>query len=146
MVFLAGIGDPVFDKLDASLAKAIFSIGAVKGFEIGDGFAAATARGSENNDSFVPQENGPLTKATNHAGGILGGISDGSPIVFRAAVKPNTIHCTVATYGKCRRRSCRYQHPRTPRSGGCAKSCCCCGSHGCYHYFGSDASKYNCKT
>lgn len=84
----AGIGDPVFDKLDASLAKAIFSIGAVKGFEIGDGFAAATARGSENNDSFVPQEHGPLTKATNHAGGILGGISDGSPIVFRAAVKP----------------------------------------------------------
>ena len=58
----AGIGDPVFDKLDASLAKAIFSIGAVKGFEIGDGFAAATARGSENNDSFVPQENGPLPK------------------------------------------------------------------------------------
>ena len=84
----AGIGDPVFDKLDASLAKAIFSIGAVKGFEIGDGFAAATARGSENNDSFVPHENAPLTKATNHAGGILGGISDGSPIVFRAAVKP----------------------------------------------------------
>ena len=84
----AGIGDPVFDKMDASLAKAIFSIGAVKGFEIGDGFAAATARGSENNDSFVPQENAPLTKATNHAGGILGGISDGSPIVFRAAVKP----------------------------------------------------------
>ena len=84
----AGIGDPVFDKLDASLAKAIFSIGAVKGFEVGDGFAAATARGSENNDSFVPQENGPLTKTTNHAGGILGGISDGSPIVFRAAVKP----------------------------------------------------------
>ena len=80
----AGIGDPVFD----SLAKAIFSIGAVKGFEVGDGFAAATARGSENNDSFVPQENGPLTKTTNHAGGILGGISDGSPIVFRAAVKP----------------------------------------------------------
>lgn len=84
----AGIGDPVFDKLDASLAKANFFLGSVKGFEIGDGFAAATARGSENNDSFVPQENGPLTKATNHAGGILGGISDGSPIVFRAAVKP----------------------------------------------------------
>ena len=84
----AGIGDPVFDKLDASLAKAIFSIGAVKGFEIGDGFAAATARGSENNDSFVPQENAPLTKATNHAGGILGGMSDGAPIVLRAAVKP----------------------------------------------------------
>lgn len=84
----AGIGDPVFDKLDASLAKAIFSIGAVKGFEIGDGFSAATARGSENNDSFIPQANGIPAKATNHAGGILGGISDGSPIIFRAAVKP----------------------------------------------------------
>ncbi len=83
-----GVGEPVFDKLSANLGKAILSIGAVKGFEIGDGFAAATARGSENNDSFVPQENAPLTKATNHAGGILGGISDGSPIVFRAAVKP----------------------------------------------------------
>ena len=84
----AGIGDPVFDKLDANLAKAIFSIGAVKGFEIGDGFAASISRGSKNNDSFIPQGNGVLTKSTNHAGGILGGISDGSPIVFRAAIKP----------------------------------------------------------
>ena len=84
----AGVGDPVFEKLDAALAKSIFSIGAVKGFEIGDGFAAAKSRGSENNDSFYHDENGQVKKRTNHSGGILGGISDGSPIVFRAAVKP----------------------------------------------------------
>lgn len=84
----AGIGDPVFEKIDANLAKAIFSIGAVKGFEIGDGFAAAAATGLTNNDAFVTDENGSVTKETNHAGGILGGMSDGSPIVFRAAIKP----------------------------------------------------------
>ncbi len=83
----AGIGDPVFDKLDANLAKAMLSIGSVKGFEIGDGFAVAQARGSENNDSFI-MSNGTVAKSTNHAGGILGGMSDSSPIVFRVAVKP----------------------------------------------------------
>jgi chorismate synthase len=82
-----GIGDPVFDKLDANLAKAMLSMGAVKGFEIGDGFAAAASNGSTNNDSFV-MKNGHVSKATNHAGGTLGGMSDGSPIVFRVAVKP----------------------------------------------------------
>ena len=65
----------------------MFSIGAVKGFEIGDGFLSATARGSENNDCFV-SENGTITKATNHAGGTLGGMSDGSPLLFRVAIKP----------------------------------------------------------
>lgn len=84
----AGIGDPVFEKLDANLAKAIFSIGAVKGFELGDGFAAARATGLDNNDAFIPDGQGGISKKTNHAGGILGGISDGSPIFFRAAVKP----------------------------------------------------------
>ena len=83
----AGIGEPVFDKLDASLGKAMLSIGAVKGFEIGSGFEAAKMTGSENNDSFVMKD-GKLTKKTNHAGGVLGGMSDGSNIVFRAAVKP----------------------------------------------------------
>lgn len=83
----AGIGTPVFDKLDADLAKAIFSIGAVKGFEIGDGFAAATAKGSQNNDAFR-MEDGHVSFATNHAGGILGGISSGAPIIYRAAFKP----------------------------------------------------------
>lgn len=86
----AGIGDPVFDKLDANLAKAIFSIGAVKGFEIGDGFEAAKSTGQRNNDSFRCDETGAVFKETNHAGGILGGISDGSPIIFRAAFKPTS--------------------------------------------------------
>lgn len=83
----AGVGEPCFDKLDANLAKAVLSIGAVKGFEMGDGFQAARARGTENNDAFVNHGNG-VEKETNHAGGVLGGISDGSPIIFRAAVKP----------------------------------------------------------
>lgn len=84
----AGIGDTVFDKLDANLAKAIFSIGAVKGFEIGDGFGAATSTGLTNNDAFVMNSDGAVDKKTNHAGGILGGMSDGTPIIFRAAIKP----------------------------------------------------------
>lgn len=82
-----GIGDTVFEKLDANLAKAILSIGAVKGFEIGDGFKAADTKGSINNDSFHIKD-GRITKDTNHAGGVLGGMSDGSKIIFRAAVKP----------------------------------------------------------
>lgn len=84
----AGLGEPVFEKLDANLAKAILSIGAVKGFEIGDGFTAAKMCGSENNDAFQPGENGSVCKVTNHSGGILGGMSDGSDVVFRAAFKP----------------------------------------------------------
>lgn len=84
----AGIGEPVFDKLDACLAKAVMSIGAVKGFEIGDGFAAAKSRGSGNNDEFYTDSQGKIKKRTNHSGGILGGISDGSDIIFRAAFKP----------------------------------------------------------
>ena len=93
----AGAGEPVFEKLDANLAKAVLSIGAVKGFEIGDGFAASRARGSENNDGFgishkaadgSPYLSGRIEKQTNHSGGTLGGISDGSDIVMRAAFKP----------------------------------------------------------
>lgn len=84
---MTGIGDTVFEKLDANLAKAIMSIGAVKGFEIGDGFAVASSTGSTNNDSFTMSE-GKVVKKTNHSGGVLGGMSDGSDIVFRAAVKP----------------------------------------------------------
>ena len=88
----AGIGEPVFEKLDANLAKAILSIGAVKGFEIGSGFGAAAMRGSENNDAFAAAGRGGTSpaavKRTNHAGGTLGGISDGSPVIFRAAFKP----------------------------------------------------------
>ena len=82
-----GIGEPVFEKLDANLAKAVMSIGAVKGIEIGDGFKAASSTGSTDNDGFSVH-NGIISKTSNHAGGILGGISDGSPIILRAAVKP----------------------------------------------------------
>ncbi len=83
----AGIGEPVFDKMSSELGMAILSFGVVKGFEIGDGFAAAASVGSENNDAFC-NKNGEIIKKTNHAGGILGGMSDGSEIFFRAAVKP----------------------------------------------------------
>lgn len=83
-----GIGEPVFDKLDAALSRAVMSIGAVKGVEIGDGFLAASHTGSENNDPFAYDKDKQLTKLTNHAGGILGGISDGSEIILRAAIKP----------------------------------------------------------
>ena len=83
----AGLGEPVFDKLDALLAHAMLSIGAVKGIEFGDGFEAARSTGSSNNDS-MHAENGRPFFDTNHAGGILGGISNGNKIIFRLAVKP----------------------------------------------------------
>jgi chorismate synthase len=79
----AGLGDPVMDKLEASLAWGLLSIGAVKGFEVGEGFASARMRGSEMNDAMTPSG-----FASNRAGGILGGISTGEPIVVRIAVKP----------------------------------------------------------
>ena len=84
----AGIGEPVFEKLDANLGKAILSIGAIKGIEFGSGFLAAEKTGIENNDPYFYTEAGNVSKSSNNEGGILGGISDGSEIVFRAAVKP----------------------------------------------------------
>ena len=83
----AGLGEPVFDKLDAILAQALFSVGAVKGVEIGDGFDAAASAGSLNNDTFA-SEVGKIVKTSNHSGGTLGGMSDGSRLILRAAVKP----------------------------------------------------------
>lgn len=83
----AGLGEPVFDKLHADLAKAIVSINAVKGFEIGSGFAGTRMRGSEHNDEFYLDEHSVRTK-TNHSGGIQGGISNGADITFRVAFKP----------------------------------------------------------
>ena len=85
----AGLGEPVYDKLDADLAKAMMSINAVKGVEIGDGFAAASLRGEENADEMRRGNDGPRFLA-NHAGGILGGISTGQDIVVRFAVKPTS--------------------------------------------------------
>ncbi len=94
----AGIGEPVFDKLDASISKAIMSLGATKGIEFGLGFAAASLKGSENNDGFYVDEDHQVKKYSNHAGGILGGMSDGSDILFRAVFKPTpSIHKTQKT-------------------------------------------------
>ncbi len=96
----AGIGEPVFNKLDALLSRSVMSIGAVKAVEIGDGAKAATSKGSENNDAFEI-DGSKITKKTNHSGGILGGISDGSEIILRAYVKPTpSISSTQDTVNK----------------------------------------------
>ena len=108
----AGIGEPVFDKLDACLAKAIMSIGAVKAVEIGEGTEVSESRGSYNNDEFTMKD-GKVSKSTNHAGGILGGMSDGSDIVLKAHFK------------------------RPPRSDYRSKSRCCCRIDDRPHYSGS---------
>jgi chorismate synthase len=83
----AGLGEPVFDTLEGELAKALFAIPAVKGVEFGSGFASSLMRGSENNDPFAI-EDGKIVTRTNNAGGILGGISNGMPVVVGVAVKP----------------------------------------------------------
>ncbi|MCI6569334.1 MAG: chorismate synthase [Dysosmobacter sp.] len=83
----AGLGDPMFDGLENRLAAALFGIPAVKGLEFGAGFAASRCRGSENNDPFTV-EDGRVVTTSNHAGGILGGISTGMPLVFQLAMKP----------------------------------------------------------
>jgi chorismate synthase len=90
--FPAGLGEPVFDKLEAKLAQAMLSIPAVKGFEIGSGFSGALMRGSQHNDAFI-QKGDRLGTKTNYSGGVQGGISNGEPVVFRIAIKP------VATIG-----------------------------------------------
>ena len=82
-----GLGNPMFQGLESQLSAALFAIPAVKGVEFGSGFGAARMRGSEHNDPFVA-EDGTIRTKTNHAGGILGGISSGMPILFRAAFKP----------------------------------------------------------
>ena len=105
----AGLGEPVFDKLKADLAKALFSLPAVLGVEYGVGFGCATLRGSDNNDLFRPAETGApaaprIVTGTNRHGGMLGGISSGMPIVLRAAVKPTSSlprdQATVTTAGE----------------------------------------------
>jgi len=104
-----GLGEPVFDKLDAALAQALMSVGAVKGVEIGAGFAAARLMGSENNDPI-----GPEGFASNQAGGILAGISNGDDIVLRAAVKPIPSIAqeqdTVDVHGQARRLKVKGRH------------------------------------
>ena len=90
----AGLGEPVFDKLNADLGKAMLSINAVKGFEIGSGFAGTRMRGSEHNDPMYTDKKGQVRTKTNNAGGTVGGISNGETIHFRIAFKP------VSTIGK----------------------------------------------
>ncbi|MDO8480465.1 MAG: chorismate synthase [Nanoarchaeota archaeon] len=98
-----GLGEPIFDKLEADLAKAMLAINATKGFEIGSGFEGTRMFGSEHNDAFVKQGKAIKT-ATNHSGGVQGGISNGMPLVFRVAFKPTSTIAkqqqTVTTEGK----------------------------------------------
>jgi chorismate synthase len=109
----AGLGDPVFDKLEADLAKAMLSLPATKGFEIGSGFAGTRLRGSEHNDAFVMRE-GRVTTATNRSGGVQGGISNGEPIVFRVAFKPTAtiakVQQTVTNTGEAAELKARGRH------------------------------------
>ena len=101
---IPGLGDPVFEKLSANLAKAMFSIGAVKSFELGDGIAASQAKGSTNNDAFSLDTSDNIVKSTNHSGGTLGGISDGSDLLFRVGFKPTpSISASQQTVNKDRK-------------------------------------------
>ena len=86
--FPGGLGSPFFDSVESRLSQMLFSVPAVKGIEFGAGFGAGFLRGSENNDPFCVDENGNVKTLTNNAGGILGGITNGMPIVFRVVVKP----------------------------------------------------------
>ncbi len=86
----AGLGNPIYEKLEANLAKAMLSIPATKGFEIGSGFQATRMKGSEHNDPFIVNKEGKITKASNLAGGALGGISTGMPLIVRVAFKPTS--------------------------------------------------------
>lgn len=90
MALPIGLGDPVYEKLEANLAKAMLSIPATKGFEIGSGFKAASMKGSQHNDAFIVDDQGKVRTETNYAGGTLGGISTGMPIIFRVAFKPTS--------------------------------------------------------
>lgn len=85
-----GLGEPIFDKIDAALSKACMSIGAVKAFEMGDGIEAASSKGSKYNDTFYIDKDKEIKKKTNHSGGVLGGISDGSDIICSSYIKPTS--------------------------------------------------------
>ena len=85
-----GIGDPIYEKLEAKLANGMMSLPASKGFEVGSGFKAAKMKGSEHNDLFTLNSEGNITTETNHCGGLSGGISNGQPLVFRVAFKPTS--------------------------------------------------------
>jgi chorismate synthase len=108
-----GLGEPVFDKLEADLAKAMLSLPASKGFEIGSGFGGTRLRGSEHNDAFV-REGGRVRTKTNHSGGVQGGISNGEDIIFRVAFKPTATIAqaqqTVSVTGEAAELKARGRH------------------------------------
>lgn len=83
-----GLGEPFFDSLDGELAHAVFAVPGIKGVSFGEGFAAASMRGSEHNDSYISSADGGIRMETNHAGGVLGGMADGAPLVMDAVFKP----------------------------------------------------------
>ena len=113
----AGLGEPVFDKLEADLAKAMLSLPATKGFEIGSGFAATRMKGSEHNDPFEMRE-GKIRTTTNNSGGVQGGISNGEDIVFRVAFKPTA---TIAREQKTVTAS--RKKPRSPHVADMIRAC-----------------------
>lgn len=111
----AGLGEPMFGGLENRISQLVFAIPAVKGIEFGLGFEAAKLRGSENNDAYR-MENGSVVTETNHCGGILGGISNGMPIIFRAAVQAYAIHRKAAELGPSFRKAKRSgPYPRQTR-------------------------------
>ena len=110
----AGLGEPVFDRLEADLAKAMLSLPATKGFEIGSGFSGARMTGLTHNDAFVPGDDGTISTSTNFSGGVQGGITNGQPLTFRVAFKPTaTISSeqqTVTTEGKATTLAAKGRH------------------------------------
>lgn len=110
----AGLGEPVFDRLEADVGKAMLSLPATKGFEVGSGFAAIEMSGREHNDPFIPGPNGAPSVATNNSGGVQGGISNGADLWFRTAFKPtatiNSEQDTVDTSGKAVRIAATGRH------------------------------------
>ena len=111
-----GWGEPVFDKLKADLAKGLLSLPAVTAFEYGAGFAVATARGSQNNDVFIPKTGGTSAPKRNRHGGMLGGISSGEPIVMPRGREANQQPAATAEDRNATGRADRNRHPRPARS------------------------------
>ena len=112
----AGLGDPMLDGMENRIARLAFAIPAVKGVAFGAGFAVADRRGSQNNDPFYFDEAGQVRTRTNHAGGILGGITNGMPLVFQAAVKPTpSIGQPRGSVSLSRGENTTLRDPRPPR-------------------------------
>ena len=114
-----GLGDPVYEKLEAKLAQAMLSLPATKGFEIGSGFQGAHMKGSFHNDLFVSDQKGNITTQTNFAGGVLGGISNGMPLVFRVAFKPTSSLTRKQSSINTQGQSCPFELPSHARHDPC---------------------------